>query len=203
MKKIKKILLIGIMAVVMLVEPTLAAEKNDIESSSSSKSMSIELVENDKKERNENEEVNIEVNMKDADYITAGILKIKYDSDLKYIGTEEKNNNYTIQEAVNGEQSILVITFSSNEGKSGNIKLCTLKFKVPEKITDKTNFDISFEDETNLVTTNDSTMKYKLVPTTVNCKKTDKSITIYIGIAVGIIVVLILLVVLIKKNKKK
>ena len=170
MKKIKKILLIGIMAVVMLVEPTLAAEKNDVESSSSSKSMSIELVENDKKERNENEEVNIEVNMKDA---------------------------------VNGEQSILVITFSSNEGKSGNIKLCTLKFKVPEKITDKTNFDISFEDETNLVTTNDSTMKYKLVPTTVNCKKTDKSITIYIGIAVGIIVVLILLVVLIKKNKKK
>ena len=74
MKKIKKILLIGIMAVVMLVEPTLAAEKNDIESSSSSKSMSIELVENDKKERNENEEVNIEVNMKDADYITAGIV---------------------------------------------------------------------------------------------------------------------------------
>lgn len=49
--------------------------------------------------------------MKDADYITAGILKIKYDSDLEYIGTEEKNNNYTIQEAVNGEQSILVITF--------------------------------------------------------------------------------------------
>lgn len=203
MKKIKKILLIGIMAVVMLVEPTLAAEKNDIESSSSSKSMSIELVENDKKERNENEEVNIEVNMKDADYITAGILKIKYDSDLKYIGTEEKNNNYTIQEAVNGEQSILVITFSSNEGKSGNIKLCTLKFKVPEKITEKTNFDISFEDETNLVTANDSTIKYKLVPTTVNCKETEKSITIYIGIAVGIIVVLILLVVLIKKNKKK
>lgn len=203
MKKIKKILLIGIMAVVMLVEPILAAEKNDIESSSSSKSMSIELVENDKKERNENEEVNIEVNMKDADYITAGILKIKYDSDLKYIGTEEKNNNYTIQEAVNGEQSILVITFSSNEGKSGNIKLCTLKFKVPEKITEKTNFDISFEDETNLVTANDSTIKYKLVPTTVNCKKTEKSITIYIGIAVGIIVVLILLVVLIKKNKKK
>ena len=44
---------------------------------------------------------------------------------------------------------------------------------------------------------------YKLVPTTVNCKKTEKSITIYIGIAVGIIVVLILLVVLIKKNNKK
>ena len=40
-----------------------------------------------------NQNVKLEVNMKDADYITAGILKIKYDSDLKYIGTEEKNNN--------------------------------------------------------------------------------------------------------------
>ena len=203
MKKIIKVLLILVMAIVILVKTTWAAEKNEVESSSSSKSMSVELVEKDKRERNENEEVNIEVNMKDADYITAGILKIKYDSDLEYIGTEEKNNNYTIQEAVNGEQSILVITFSSNEGKSGNIKLCTIKFKVPEKITKKTNFDISFEDETNLVTANDSTIKYKLVPTTVNCKKTEKSITIYIGIAVGIIVVLILLVVLIKKNNKK
>lgn len=137
MKKIIKVLLILVMAIVILVKTTWAAEKNEVESSSSSKSMSVELVEKDKRERNENEEVNIEVNMKDADYITAGILKIKYDSDLEYIGTEEKNNNYTIQEAVNGEQSILVITFSSNEGKSGNIKLCTLKFKVPEKITKK------------------------------------------------------------------
>ena len=81
------------MAIVILVKTTWAAEKNEVESSSSSKSMSVELVEKDKRERNENEEVNIEVNMKDADYITAGILKIKYDSDLEYIGTEEKNNN--------------------------------------------------------------------------------------------------------------
>ena len=163
MKKVIKILFIFVIAVVMLVKPTYAEENSSNEST-----MSIELLEKDKKERGANEEVGIEVNMKDVNNITAGILKIKYDSSLKYIGIEEKNNNYTIQEVANEEQSILVIAFTSNEGKSGDMKLCSLKFKMPEKITEKTNFDISFDNETNLVTADNSNEKYKLVQITVN-----------------------------------
>ena len=120
MKKVIKILFIFVIAVVMLVKPTYAEENSSNEST-----MSIELLEKDKKERGANEEVGIEVNMKDVNNITAGILKIKYDSSLKYIGIEEKNNNYTIQEVANEEQSILVIAFTSNEGKSGDMKLCS------------------------------------------------------------------------------
>lgn len=198
MKKVIKILFIFVIAVVMLVKPTYAEENSSNEST-----MSIELLEKDKKERGANEEVGIEVNMKDVNNITAGVLKIKYDSSLKYIGIEEKNNNYTIQEVANEEQSILVIAFTSNEGKSGDMKLCSLKFKMPEKITEKTNFDISFDNETNLVTADNSNEKYKLIPITVNCKKTEKSEKIYIGIAIGVILILILLVIVIKKNKKK
>ena len=37
----------------------------------------------------------------------------------------------------NQDESILIIAFTSNEGQSGDIKLCSLKFRLPKTIKEE------------------------------------------------------------------
>lgn len=207
MKKSIKILLIILLSA-QLLRPTYAVEEKIVKSTATSISnevavnkdynrqdkMEVEITSVEAGKKCANKEVSVDINVKNANYITAGTVQIKYDSRLQFVNVENINSEYTIQMANNKNESIVVIAFTSNESKSGDFKLCSLKFKMPEKINDETYYNVSFGDETKFMTSNNLGNNYKLTPAVIHCEKqSGKSWTIYFLIALAFIIVLILI----------
>ncbi|MBP3502651.1 MAG: hypothetical protein J6K42_04140 [Clostridia bacterium] len=216
MKKKIKILLIILMSFV-LFKTTYAVEDNAVKSTRTTtanetitedynrqEKMILEITGVEAGKKCENKEVSVDINVKNANYITAGTIQIKYDSRLQYINTENENSEYTIQSVNNKNESVIVIAFTSNEGKSGDFKICSLKFKLPEKIEEETYYNVSFGDETKIITSNNLGNNYKLTPAVIHCEKQSSTAYFkYILIILGIIVVLVLLIRVMNKLKNK
>ena len=141
----------------------------------------------------ENKEVSVNINIKNANYISGGTLKIAYDSELKFIDIENKNDNYSFQVVNNTEESIAVIAFSSTQGEAGDFKVCSLKFKLPEKIEEEY-YNVSLEKDTNLITASKVGNNYKLFSAVIHCEKsTNMSFWKIILIVIGVILIIIIL----------
>lgn len=165
--------------------------------------MEIELTGVEAGKNCENKEVMIDVNINNAIYVNSGTIQIEYDSDLKFVNIENENGDYSIEAVNNEEESILVLAFTSNEGQTGDFRICSLKFKLPQTIKEEKYYKLSFGEETKLITTQVFGNKYKLFPATIHCEKSEKSTVIkYILIAVGVVILIVIIIILMKDKKR-
>ena len=111
-----------------------AEQDNEINENVNINKMEIELTGVDAGKNCENKEAMVDVSINNANYVNGGTIQIKYDSDLTFVSAENKNENYSMEVVNNQDESILIIAFTSNEGQSGVIKLCSLKFRLPKTI---------------------------------------------------------------------
>lgn len=201
-KKIICIILI-IFLTFFITKQAYAVQDNVIDESVNINNMEIELTGVEAGKNCENKEVMVDVNINNANYVNSGTIQIEYDSDLKFVNVENKNENYSIEVVNNEEESVLVIAFTSNEGQPGDIRICSLKLKLPGTIKEEKYYKLSFGEETKLTTTQAFGNKYKLFPATIHCEKSDKSTVIkYILIAVGIVLMVLIILALIKSKKR-
>ena len=114
-----------------------AEQDNEINENVNINKMEIELTGVDAGKNCENKEAMVDVSINNANYVNGGTIQIKYDSDLTFVSAENKNENYSMEVVNNQDESILIIAFTSNEGQSGDIKLCSLKFRLPKTIKEE------------------------------------------------------------------
>ena len=181
-----------------------AEQDNEINENVNINKMEIELTGVDGGKNWENKEAMVDVSINNANYVNGGTIQIKYDSDLTFVSAENKNENYSMEVVNNQDESILIIAFTSNEGQSGDIKLCSLKFRLPKTIKEEKYYNISFGESTNITTTQNLGSEYNLFPTTIHCEKSNKTMTIikWILIIVGIVLIVVIIKNLIKNKKR-